>query len=177
MSDNRKRIVFSVAILAASLCFAVIVVSGLYGYRLNTTDSVPVGIYQQTNDPRADYIAFCPTQEQIRIANERKYRHRSVVCADGFAPLVKPIRARSGDTVTVSKQGISVNGTMLLNSTAKRLDGQGRPLPVIPYGVYTVTPNTVWVVSSYNPASFDSRYFGPVSLTRIISYAKPIWTF
>jgi conjugative transfer signal peptidase TraF len=176
MSDNRKRIVFSVALLAASSLCAVIV-SANHGYRLNTTDSVPVGIYQQINDPRADYIAFCPTQEQIRIANERKYRYRSVGCADGFAPLIKPVRARSGDTVTVSAQGLSVNGTMLLNSTAKRIDGQGRPLPFIPYGVYSVAPNTVWVVSSYNPASFDSRYFGPVSLTRIISYAKPIWTF
>lgn len=153
------------------------VVCGACGYRINTTSSVPIGLYRHVSNPAAPYIAFCPTPAQGRLANERSYRYRSIACADGFAPLLKPIRARAGDTITVSAAGIFVNGVLLRNSAAKKLDGMGRRLPVIPPGTYSVAPNTVWVISSYNPQSFDSRYFGPVSLSRIISYAKPVWTF
>ena len=176
MSDKRRRFMFFLS-LGFALCLGVVIVGARLGFRINSTDSVPVGIYRQTTDPRAPYLAFCPPAEQIRIANERGYRPRGIGCADGFAPLLKPIRARAGDVVTVSQLGIAVNGSLIPNSVARRADGQGRGLPVVQFGVYKVAPDTVWAISSYNSASFDSRYFGPVSLRRIVSYAKPVWTF
>src|ERR1039458_9228634 len=45
-----------------------------------------------------------------------------------------------------------------------RSDGIGRPMPLIPLGTYAVLPGTVWVISSYNRFSFDSRYFGAIHL-------------
>jgi type IV secretory pathway protease TraF len=48
-----------------------------------------------------------------------------------------------------------------------RVDRRGRVLPQIPLGSYVVRPGTVWVVSSYSPLSFDSRYFGAIPLGNI----------
>jgi conjugative transfer signal peptidase TraF len=150
------------------------------GFSFNMTDSVPVGLYRITDSTTGTYITFCPTGPAAQTANERGYRPRSIghiACPDGYAPLGKPIAATGGDTVTVSSKGISVNGLLLRNSVAKKIDGRGRPMPIVPYGTYKVAPDTIWVVSTYNPMSFDSRYFGPISLARIITYEKPVWTF
>ena len=35
---------------------------------------------------------------------------------------------------------------------------------------------TVWVASSFNSRSFDSRYFGPISESAIKHRLVPIWT-
>jgi type IV secretory pathway protease TraF len=35
----------------------------------------------------------------------------------------------------------------------------------------------VWVASSYNGRSFDSRYFGPVDAVTIRNHVRPLLTF
>jgi conjugative transfer signal peptidase TraF len=95
----------------------------------------------------------------------------------GYAPLLKPISARYGDTVTVSGSGIAINGRSLSNSKQYAKDALGRPLPQVPEGTYPVLPGTVWVISSYNRFSFDSRYFGPIRLDERVRYANPLWLF
>ena len=54
-------------------------------------------------------------------------------------------------------------------------DGEGRALPHGPLGTFTVPAGRVWLVSSYNPYSFDSRYFGPVALSAVRGVARPLW--
>jgi len=112
-----------------------------------------------------------------KVLIEREYRVKSFGCGDGYAPLVKPIAARAGDTVTLSQAGVAVNGKLLQNSKQYPKDGIGRPMPMVPFGTYAVLPGTVWVISSYNRFSFDSRYFGPVNLDEKVRYAKLFWLF
>jgi len=38
-------------------------------------------------------------------------------------------------------------------------------------------PDEVLLMSDYNPASFDSRYFGPLQTTTIESVIKPLLTW
>jgi conjugative transfer signal peptidase TraF len=89
---------------------------------------------------------------------------------------MKPIVARAGDVVTVSEQGIGVNGRLLPNTAPLRTDTHGRPLTPWPFGRYVVTADTVWVASSHNLRSFDSRYFGPVPTAGIRDYVRPLMT-
>jgi conjugative transfer signal peptidase TraF len=107
----------------------------------------------------------------------RGYRPKGAGCGDGYAPLLKPISARYGDTVTVSSAGIGINGRLLSNSKQYAKDALGRPLPQVPAGTYPVLPGTVWVISSYNRFSFDSRYFGPIRIDERVRYANPLWLF
>ena len=78
--------------------------------------------------------------------------------------------------MVVTARGIAVNGSLLPNSVAWVADKAGRPLPRMRLGSYAVAPGTVWLVSSYNPASLDSRYFGPVERDRIVGRLVPLWT-
>jgi conjugative transfer signal peptidase TraF len=136
------------------------------GIRINLSPSLPIGLYQVAPGPDATLVEFCPPEPFASMANARGYRQPGT-CPDGGAPLMKPVVARAGDVVSVSKRGVAVNGKCLLHSVPLTRDTAGRPLTPWPYGTYTVQPGTVWVVSDYHSRSFDSRYFGPISASLI----------
>jgi type IV secretory pathway protease TraF len=41
-------------------------------------------------------------------------------------------------------------------------------------GRYIVGSGEIWLVSSYSPRSFDSRYFGPVKVGRVVATVRPV---
>jgi conjugative transfer signal peptidase TraF len=141
----------------------------------NPTASIRTGLYIITNDPIAPLVAFCPTGEAATDAITRGYRPRGLQCPDKYAALLKPVAARAGDTVEVSQKGISVNGKLLQNTAAFKMDKMKRPMHIWPSGTYEVQPGTVWVLSTYNKYSYDSRYYGPIQLSTVIAHAKPFW--
>lgn len=172
----RRRILVAIGIpLGMALT---VITAGLLGVRFNlATDSLPYGLYRIVPAGKGNDLLVCPTGIAESVTVARGYRPKSLGCGDGYAPLLKPIAARAGDTVSISDRGISVNGKLLPNTKQFPADGHGRPLPVMPHRTYTVESNTVWLVSTYNRYSFDSRYFGPVSLNGKVRYATPLWLF
>jgi conjugative transfer signal peptidase TraF len=98
------------------------------------------------------------------------------VCPDGGAPLLKPVIARAGDVVEVSKAGIAVNGNVLPHTAPRTVDSKSRTLRPWPVGRYVVVAGTMWVASSYNDYSYDSRYFGPVPAAAILYHLRPLCT-
>lgn len=150
--------------------------AGTLGVRLNGSASVPIGLYVVSSDPQAHFAEFCPPEPFGSLSVERGYRRRSADCPDHGEPLLKPIIARGGDLVEVTVQGIRVNGSVIPNTQARVEDTMRRPMSSWPVGFYRVAPGTVWVVSSYNSRSFDSRYFGPIHLTDIKNRLRPLWT-
>jgi conjugative transfer signal peptidase TraF len=82
---------------------------------------------------------------------------------------MKPVVALEGDAVQISTRGVTINGKLLPNSSPRPFDRQNRPLAHWSFGTYRVTVGTVWVISSFNSRSFDSRYFGPILASSIRS--------
>jgi conjugative transfer signal peptidase TraF len=150
--------------------------ASLAGLRINMTSSMPRGLYITTKDEKAPLVEFCPEGIFSQLSSERGYRPAGI-CPDGHAPLVKPVIARARDRVSVSAEGISVNGRLLPNTVAKNTDSAGRSLPVWQPGTYPVSPGSLWVASSHLRNSFDSRYFGPISDRAIRHRLKPLWVF
>jgi len=148
---------------------------GIAGLRINTSPSLPLGLYATTSQPDATLVEFCPAEPFASLAISRGYRDAGS-CRDGAAPLMKPIIARAGDVVETSRRGISVNGRSVPNTAPRTMDSQGRPLTPWPLGRYVVPPNTVWVASSYHRRSFDSRYFGPIQTSSIRDRVRPLLT-
>ena len=148
---------------------------GFLGFRINTSPSLPMGLYVTTADSAANLVEFCPAEPFAALAITRGYRD-SGICPDGAAPLLKPVVARPGDVVELSTQGICVNGALLFNTAPLSKDTKGRPLQAWPFGRYVVAPGTVWAASSYHPRSFDSRYFGPISAGAIRERLKGFLT-
>lgn len=150
--------------------------AGTLGVRLNVSASVPIGLYWISSSPEARFAEFCPPEPFGSMSVDRAYRRRSAGCPDHGESLLKPIIARSGDLVEVNPDGIRVNGSLIPNTRPKPHDAMGRPLSSWPVGSYHVASATVWVASSYNPRSFDSRYFGPIRVRDIKNRLRPLWT-
>lgn len=145
------------------------------GVRVNESASLPIGLYRTTSDQSANLVEFCPAEPFASLSATRAYRGTGT-CPDGAAPLMKPIVAVQGDLVDVSRRGVAVNGRLLPNSTPLPCDTKNRPLKHFPFGQYHVANGTVWVVSSFNPRSFDSRYFGPLAVDSVRGHLRPLLT-
>jgi conjugative transfer signal peptidase TraF len=171
---NRRTTRRAVGITAVAFA-APFFMFGMAGIRINATPSLPLGLYKETTDGRAPLIEFCPQEPYGRFAAGRGYRSIGN-CPDGAGPLMKPVIASAGDVVDISIRGIAVNGVLLPNTAPRAKDSKGRPMQPWPYGQYQVPSGLVWVASSYNPWSFDSRYFGPIPTGIIRSRLKPFLT-
>jgi conjugative transfer signal peptidase TraF len=150
-------------------------VAGLAGIRVNTSSSLPLGLYARIDQSGAGLVEFCPSDPYASLSRDRGYRVRGFTCPDRAAPLLKPVIAQAGDIVEVSPAGLAVNGRLLPNTAPLPSDKANRPLDPWPSGIYRVRPGTIWVASTYSRASYDSRYIGPVEEKSIRGRLKPLW--
>jgi conjugative transfer signal peptidase TraF len=163
------------ALVAVVVSISAFQLLAFLGLRINTSPSLPLGLYVVTTDGSANLIEFCPAEPFAALSLVRGYRDPGA-CRDGGAPLLKPVAAKAGDLVELSRHGISVNGVLLANTAPLSKDTKGRPLEPWHFGRFLVAPGTVWVASSYHSRSFDSRYFGPVDTSAIRHRMKAFLT-
>jgi len=161
-------------LVGTAVYIGVFQIFGWLGLRLNVSPSLPVGLYITSGDGKL--LEFCPVEPFANMAIARGYRTRGS-CPDGGAPLLKPVVATTGDLVYASPGGIEVNGVRVPNTAPQAEDTKGRPLAHWPFGRYIVATGMVWVASSYNRRSFDSRYFGPVPATAVRYHLRPVLCF
>ncbi len=172
MAVGRFDRIRGLGFIVLGLWFGAFLACNGIGLRVNTSPSLPVGLYRVTQDERAKLVEFCPQEPYASFAAERGYRSKGN-CPDGASPLMKPVIAQTGDIVTVSNSGLAVNGTLLPNTAPMLADTHNRPIAAWRSGVYAVAAGSVWVASSYNARSFDSRYFGPIRNADIRCHLKP----
>lgn len=183
MSARRGIALFDCFVVGVPSAVALAVILYLaLGFRDNTTESMPTGLWQEKmrQNPlvRGEIVSVCPPDTELfRRARERGYLESGSCPAQGggFAPLIKPVAAVAGDVVVVSAEGIAVNGQALQQSRPQFKDSFGRELPQLPQGVYRVGPGEIWVVSTCNLKSFDSRYYGALSETQVRGELAPVW--
>jgi len=145
--------------------------------KINFTDSMPLGVYLVHSapiDPQRIVVA-CPPAVAARFGLANGYLAIGS-CASGAAPVLKYVAAIGGSEIRVNEAGIAVDGRVLANSSAHRLDRRGRLIPRFADGTYRLAANEVWL---YSPApwSWDSRYFGPVTKDHIVGAASPVLVF
>jgi len=140
--------------------------------RINTSASLPVGFYMVS--PNGTFVEFCP--DDHGLSAQRHYRGRGV-CPDGAAPLLKPVIGGPADEVVVSPAGIAVNDNLLSHTAPLDRDSERRPLTHWPFGRYAAARGSLWVASSYNPRSYDSRYFGPIQESTVRARLRPLITW
>jgi conjugative transfer signal peptidase TraF len=143
---------------------------------INTTASLPRGLWITTGDTGparvGEVVLICPPTDP----QTRRYVAPGF-CPGRLVPLLKPVAAVAGDRVTTAANGITVNGRAIPNSAPVGKDEGGRPLKAYPFGTYIVPLGHVWLISSYDPFSYDSRYFGPLDVNQIGDKERPLWTF
>ncbi len=171
---NARRFAFTAWALAGVVGVTAAVATAA-GFRVNTTASAPAGVWriapvQADEIKRGALVSICPPPLGIVIAmRERGYLHPGDCPATDTTPLLKPVVAVEGDTVTVAPGGpLIVNGKAVPDSAPEA------GMPAWTPGTYTVKPGELWVLSSYSGGSFDSRYFGPVAVTNLRGRAAPV---
>ena len=145
--------------------------------RLNLSASLAPGFYivSPGDVARGSIVLACLPANVADFARARGYVPRGV-CPGGTAPLGKLVLALSGDTVTVSAEGLSVNGALVPDSRAHARDGRGRPLWMTPVGRHLVGPSELWLISDH-PLGYDSRYFGALRVSSVRAVVRPLWTW
>jgi conjugative transfer signal peptidase TraF len=180
LSRREKRRVILGITSAVAGAFAIVAGCHSAGLWINTTDSMPLGLWRQAADQAArpgDVVLLClPAIPATELGQARGYIAPGP-CPTGQEILLKPIAAGAGDVVTVSPSGMSIDGRPIANSAQLARDSRGRPLPAYPAGTYRVPAGEIWLVSPHNPRSFDSRYFGPVPASLVRSTVRPMWVF
>jgi conjugative transfer signal peptidase TraF len=87
-------------------------------------------------------------------------------------PLLKPVAAVAPQQVCIAEGSVRIDGMPV--AAALRIDGMGRPLHAWS-ACRRLRPGELFLLSTTNPASFDSRYFGPVRADAVLGVAHPIW--
>jgi len=149
------------------------------GARINTSKSIPMGLYWTTSAPmdKGAYVVFCPSPSEVFIEARTRGYIGAGFCPGGFGYLMKRVAATARDTVTVTSQGVDVNGERLRLSMPLAADPAGRPLPRFEVNGYVLGDAEVLLMSDGSPTSFDGRYFGPVSRSQLRGAIKPILTW
>ena len=141
----------------------------------NPSDSVAVGWYRvDPLDPRTgslppslrvgSIVLTTLPPDAAALAGQRGYLPTRV-------PLLKRVGAMAPQEVCISGGSVRIDGV----PSAAVLPGDrwGRPLPSWQQ-CRQLQPSELFLLSVTNPASFDSRYFGPVSAAAVIGVAHPV---
>ena len=164
-------IVGSVFLALGMVCYAV-------GARINTSKSIPVGLYWMTERhiEKGEYVLLCPPPSNVFDEAKKRGYFGAGFCPGDYAYLMKKILAAKNDTVVLADDGVHVNGELLPVSTPLIADKQGRPLPVL-RGEYQLGDSDLLLMTDVSPISFDSRYFGLVNRAQIKGVIRPVFTW
>ncbi|OZI38132.1 peptidase [Bordetella genomosp. 10] len=151
-------------------------VSPLPRLTYNPSDSVAVGWYRiDPFDGRAaslprplsvgSIVLVPPPTTAAALAAQRGYLPTRV-------PLLKRVGAVAPQHVCIVAGQVRIDGVP--SAAVLPADRLGRALPSVQL-CRRIEPGELFLLSVTNPASFDSRYFGPVSASAVIGVAHPIW--
>lgn len=148
----------------------------------NPSPSAPHGFYtlapvapkfgtgRRTSRPRppqrGQLILAWPPVAAARLADHRNYVPLGV-------PLLKSVSAAFRDRVCRFGPAVTINGR--LAAIALSEDRAGLALPAW-HGCHRLGEEELFLLGA-TAASFDSRYFGPVSRAAVIGHARPLWTW
>ncbi|MBH1578431.1 S26 family signal peptidase [Stenotrophomonas maltophilia] len=142
----------------------------------NPSDSVPVGWYRV--DPiqhRAGSLARSLSVGSI-VLTQLPADGAALAAQRGYlpahVPLLKRVGAVAPQHVCIVAGQVRIDGVPV--AAALPADRLGRPLPSLQL-CRRLEPGELFLLSVTNPASFDSRYFGPVSASAVIGIAHPVW--
>ena len=175
VSDHAARYAAAALVSLFALAF-ILFAAGLY---VNTTRSIPVGLYQLSDLPvgKGEYVIFCPPESPLfDEARERGYIGAGF-CPGNYGYMMKRVLAVAGDVVASSEEGIIVNGHLLSASAPREADSAGRILPRYTFSDYTLKASELLLMSDVSWASFDARYFGPVDAGQVRGVVRPVVTF
>jgi len=144
---------------------------------INVSKSLPRGVYwrKYSTVSVGDLVVVCADSiSSLRWITEGKYTG-SGGCADGTAPLLKPVAAIGPSRVITTSGGVTINGQAIKGSTPIETDSEGNRLPAL-RGETFLENDQLYLLSTHHVLSLDSRYFGPVPKQAVRMIVTPLLT-
>ena len=173
---SRRMLFAAMGIGLTALCAPLAMPTSAHDWMVvvyNPTDSVPRGWYQVSSIDNAASLqvgsivmARLPA-DMAAFASQRGYLPSNV-------PILKRIGAVALQSVCVREQRVHIDGALV--ATARTHDGAHRPLQAWTQ-CRRLADGELFLLSRTNPASFDSRYFGPIAASAVLGVARPLWTW
>jgi conjugative transfer signal peptidase TraF len=140
----------------------------------NPSDSVPRGLYRIESAGMmgdvlqvGDIVLARLPPEAAALAAQRGYLPERI-------PLLKRIGATAPQRVCVAQRIVYVDDVPV--ALASVADGRGHGLPLWSH-CRALRAGELFLLSATNPASFDSRYFGPIDAAAVLGRAQPMWNW
>jgi len=136
----------------------------------NPSSSAPRGWYRIKSSAelsRGDFVLVKLPAQIARFADQRGYLPTTV-------PLLKRVGAVAGDRVCERRGFVHINGIPTAQSLER--DGAGRLLATWS-DCRRLKVVELFLLGTSSAASFDSRYYGPVTVKSVIGVAVPLWTW
>lgn len=134
----------------------------------NGSDSVPRGWYRIVpahSLPVGSIVLVRLPADIATLATQRGYLPERI-------PLLKRVAAVAPQQVCIAQQQVTIDGVVV--ATVLAVDSLGRTLPVWQQ-CRALREGELFLLSATHPASFDSRYFGPITITSVLGTAHPLW--
>jgi conjugative transfer signal peptidase TraF len=166
---KRTAVILSMDIGLAALLMPLAIPNRIH-FVYNPSDSVPRGWYRirpaDSLQVGSIVLARLPAPAAA-LAAQRGYLPSGI-------PLLKRIAAMAPQRVCVDGTRVRIDDVSV--AAVMSADGRGRPL-LAWQQCRRLAHGELFLMSNTHPASFDSRYFGPVRASDVIGSAQPIWTW
>ncbi|MES3041655.1 MAG: S26 family signal peptidase [Pseudomonadota bacterium] len=136
----------------------------------NPSVSAPQGWYALASADRlqvGEHVLVRLPSATAELAAQRRYLPMNI-------PLLKRIAATAPQQVCVRAGRVLIDGR--LTAVQRAADTQGRLLPQW-QDCRRLRAGELFLLSETSDASFDSRYFGPITVDRVIGRARALWTW
>ena len=168
----RRSLLMACMALAVAAIAAPMVVPPAVRIVFNASDSVARGWYRIDAADDHDLLhagrlvlARLPA-DAAAFAAQRGYLLEGV-------PVLKRVGAMAPQSVCVSGRTVRIGGVTVARALTH--DGQLRPLEAWAQ-CRRLGEGELFLLGEH-PASFDSRYFGPVDVSAVLGVAQPLWTW
>ena len=149
------------------------------GLRINTSPSIPIGIYRITSEPIkvGNYVLLCPENKEPFITAQKRGYIGAGYFPGGLGYMFKRVAALPNDIITTTENGMQINGKLYPNSKPFKHDALNRALPIWHATQTRLKAGEVILMTKNDQNSFDARYFGPIPQQQIISVVQPVLTW
>ena len=171
-----KVIKIAVLVVGCSLMIGTVAFTVLFlslGYKFNPSASAPVGIWKLNKNKvpeKGDYVFICPPVHELLEDLVDKNLLLPGSCESKTAPFIKTMVGVFGETMDIhADHGVFIDGVLIENT--KPYDWPGLEMAsarIIRQGEFVA-------LQTAHEASIDSRYFGVLRTSDIISVIEPVW--
>lgn len=173
---SKSKIFLSSALILLLIFFSV---SYVFALRINTSASMPIGIYRAVTQPieKGSLVEVCLPLSVAKFGKDRGYIGAGS-CADNTEPVLKQIAGVGGDMVQVTAAGVRINDQLLPHSDVLNHDEKLWPLiSQIAKVTKKLNSDEVWLYGIGSKKSWDSRYYGAIKINSIRAVVVPVLTW